>query len=71
MKIKYRGLGRIEKKIKLLETLCKNEIHVTKVFNATDGFAALVLREEHADNISRVVKDELDQNGLSLLCHLN
>ena len=69
VKIKCRGpgaQGTKEKKIKLLEILCMKEIHVTKIFNTTDGFALLTLNEEHAENIfSKEVKETLDFEGFS------
>lgn len=66
VKIKCRGPVNREKKVKLLEILCSNEIHVTKIFSATDGFAVLPLNEEHADSIvSREVMEVPERNGFS------
>lgn len=54
-----------EKKIKLLEILCTSEIHVTKIFDATYGFAVLLLNEEHAHNVfSTVVKYKLEKKWI-------
>ncbi len=60
VKIKCRGTPSKEKKLKLLEILFSNEIHITKVFVTNDGFALLLLNEEHVDKVFyRDVKEAL------------
>lgn len=62
VKIKSKGTATRERKIKLLEVLCSNGIHVTKIFTAFDGFAVLLLNEDHADTIfSTKIKEELQK----------
>ncbi len=64
--IKCRGEPDREKKTRLLEILCGSEIHVTKVFSTPDGFALLLLNEDHADNIfSQNVKEALEANDFA------
>ena len=68
VKIKHKGLTSRENKLKLLEILCKNEIHVTKVIDAHDGYAVLLLNEAHAEHVFiKKVKEELQQNDFSSL----
>ncbi len=62
VKIKCKGKTGNEKK-KLLEILCSNQIHVTKVFTTPDGFALLLLNDEHADSIFTMkIKEILEKN---------
>ncbi len=66
VKIKCKNSEDKRKKIKLLEILCSKQIQVTKVFNTHDGFATLLINEEHADKIfSRELKTDLDSHGFS------
>ena len=45
-----------------MEILCSNEVHVTRVFPAKDGFTVIALNEDHGDKIfSRAVKSILEE----------
>ncbi len=66
VKIKCKGDPDRGRKIKLLEVLCTNEIHVTKIFNTPDGFALLLLNEDNADKIfSKKIKENLEKVDFS------
>jgi len=65
VKIKYKSPDR-ESKLKLLEILCKNQIHVTKIISTIDGFVVLTLNDDEADTIfAEKTKEELDRKGFS------
>ena len=54
------------KKLKLVEILSRNDADITKVFDATDGFAVLLLNDDHTDHLfAAEVKNELQANGFS------
>ncbi len=66
VKIKCRSLLIKDKIIKLLEILCSKEVHVTKMFEASDGFAVIALNEDNADrNFVREVVEELMKSGFT------
>ncbi len=66
VKIKCRGAPSKEKKLKLLEILFSKEIHITKVFPANDGFALLLLNEEHVDKVFyRDIKEALEKENFT------
>ena len=66
MKIKCRDKTDREKKIKLVEILCGNDVHVNKVFDTNDGYALLLLDDDHADTIfTKKIKETLESNGFS------
>lgn len=68
VKIKCKSPEERGKKIKLLEILCSSQIQVTKIFNASDGFAVLLLNEEQADRIfTKEIKAKLDSNGFNAI----
>ena len=68
IKLKTRGPPNKEKKLKLLSILCGKEIHVTKVFDANDGFAVLLLNDDHANKIfEKETKKSLEDNGFTPL----
>ncbi len=59
-KIKCRGTPSTEKKLKLIEILFSNEIHITKVFVANEGFGLHLLNDEHVDKVFyRDIKEAL------------
>ena len=51
IKIKCKGIQDKNKKNKLIEIICSNEIHITRIFTGNDGFTTLSINEEHADKI--------------------
>ena len=68
VKIKSKDTPSKERKLKLLEILCSNEVQVTKVFTTTDEFAILLLNEDNADTIfTKKVKSELAANDFQPL----
>ncbi len=68
IKIKCRGTPDKIEKLKLLEILFSHEIHISRCFVGTDGFAVLPNSESDSEKIfKREIKDELDQDGFSPL----
>ena len=68
VKIKNKGPADKERKLILLGILCSNEVHITRVFTANDGFTVLALDEEHGDKIfTRHVKSKLEEEGFTPL----
>ena len=68
VKIKSRSPNDRNRKLKLLEILCTNEVHVSRVFTANDGFTILAISEEHADKIfTREIKNRLEEEGFNPL----
>ena len=68
IKIKCSGSSDRGRKLKLLEILCRNDVHITRIFTAHDGFAVLAINEDHGDKIfSRVVKSTLEDEGFNPL----
>lgn len=66
VKIKSRTPPTKDRKIELLEILFRNQIQITRVFNANDGFVVLSYNDEHSDKIfSKGIKEILDKNGFS------
>ena len=51
IKIKCKGTPDRNKRNKLNEILCSNEIHIARIFTANDGFTTLTINEEHVDKI--------------------
>ncbi len=68
VKIKSRGPIDRDRKLKLIEILSINEIHVTRIFTANDGFAVLPLSEKYGDKIfTKDIKSLLEQEGFNPL----
>ena len=68
VKIKSRASSDRDRKLKLLEILCRNEVHITRVFTGHDGFTVLTLDEVHGDKIfTREVKTDLEEDGFNPL----
>ena len=66
IKIKCRNPNDREKKLKLIEILCKKDIEISRIFSTNDGFAVLTLNEQHADNIFATdTKNELTENDFT------
>lgn len=61
IKIKCRNPNDTDKKLKLIEILCKKDIKISRIFNTHDGFAVITLTEHHADNIF-AIDTKLTQN---------
>ncbi len=48
--------------------MCSNDVYITRIFTANDGFTVLALNEENDDKIfTRVVKSRLEEDGFSPL----
>lgn len=63
IKIKCRNPNNKDKKLKLIEILCRRDIEILRIFNTFDGFAVLTINEQHADSIFSIeTKQELAQN---------
>ncbi len=68
IKIKCRDQPSKDKKLKLLEVLCSKEVHVTKVFDAKDGYALILHNEEHVDKIfTTEIKEALARESFTPL----
>lgn len=68
IKIKSISSSDRDRKLKLIEILYSNEVHITRVFTAHDGFTVLTLNEDYADRIfSRHVKNRLEEDGFNPL----
>ncbi len=66
VRIKNKSTNSKEKKIKLLEILCSNHIHTTKVFDATEGYVILPVSEEHAEKLfTKEIKSKLEESGFT------
>ncbi len=63
IKIKCRNPSK-EQKLRLTEIICSNDIEISRVYTAHDGFAVLTVNEHHADCIFQSErKNELESNG--------
>ncbi len=66
VRIKNKSTNSKEKKIKLLEILCSNHIHTTKVFDATECYVILPVSEEHAEKLfTKEIKSKLEESGFT------
>lgn len=63
VKIKCRSKPTREKKLALLETLSKKRIHVTRIFDTSDGYAITLLNENEADRVfNKDILKELEKH---------
>ena len=55
-----------DNKLKLIETLSKKDIEISRIITTNDGFAVLTKNEHHADSIfSNYTKTALDAHGFN------